>query len=203
MPFASLAQGATELGGENIFFEKQSTIRNYVGNSTVADQLKKGICLSLVLQWLSSDPEIQVVAGVARMISATGAQDVFVHNWTGTADVSAAGRRKLAQQCKFWFEYEPQPFTEGKHIDRSILDSEHASGKDARFILCIQTAAHDSAHALGIRKKSDDQNVYFYDPNYGCVRLPKDMFDGFLAKFIESFYNDYAEWYISAFLPKG
>ncbi|MEX4005292.1 YopT-type cysteine protease domain-containing protein [Paraburkholderia sp. EG285A] len=202
MPMDSMAQGAANHGGENIFMEKQSTIRHLLARGTVTDQIEEGICLALVLTWLANaSPATRVINGTAAVVNAIFNQGSLVQTWKADySTVSTAGQQKLATS-QFWFSYQARPFAAGKNIDQDILTNQHAVGNVARFILCLQTSDHQYAHALGIRKMANNTDVYFYDPNYGAVLLPTiATFHTFLADFIQSLYAACDEWYITGFL---
>lgn len=200
MPMATMTQGAGNYGGEGVFFEKQSSMQNFLGGMTMSASLKKGMCLTLVLSWLASGtPEKGVVSGVASKIKTADSQDDFVKKWTGYADVQLAATKKLTD-CVPWFsDNQVYNFDATRKVNRDIFTNKGISGREARFIFCIQTAAHDYSHAIGIWKMKNDKDIYVYDPNHGGVRIPAEQIYNFLGDFVKDLYSSVGEYYISAF----
>ncbi len=191
----TFAQITGDRGGEVLFFSDQSTITSFLGGPFITNF--EGMCLALVMLWLSQDTsKTDPAKGIKNKTAALSLQNTMETNWKGFPTAVETAKTRIGKQ--FWYSSDQKhEFTSKKYGAEHFLQADPKPWKESRNIFVIYFPK-GPAHALGVWRF--EKAIVLYDPNHGACVIGKDGFREFLNEFLTELYGDTDGYAICAFV---
>lgn len=178
----SFTQVTTDHDGQMVFTSSQDSITNFLSGPMITNYA--GICLALVMIWLSQDTcKKSPLKGIVNKTRALALQGSMESNWNGFSTVENQGTTVIKKHF-WWKSTQMESLLTG---DPDVyLQNDPKNKRDGLHIFVLYFPS-GPAHGIGVWRFPTTA-VVLYDPNEGACVQSSGKFKGFLTEFIKEIY---------------
>lgn len=180
----SFTRITTDNDGQMIFTSSQNTITQFLSGPAISSY--EGVCLALVMMWLSQDTSKESpLKGIKNKTTALNLQNKMETNWKGFETVKSQGQDVIKKH--FWWKSDKKESLANNDPAKYLLNDPQ-NKRDGLHILVLYPD-EGTAHAIGVWRFSTGV-VYVYDPNEGACAQKGENLGKFLKEFIAEIYPE-------------